>query len=130
MRAASIRNAARMHGKVPGNPARGEAQGRIDVRPRWSHVGPQSGVEAQKSKPFLSARSLERDHPDENQSGVDGRARTTRGPGRTEMSLTRLAAALVRRDHPEAGSNLRRVKNPRSAAGRARGKDLSSGRAA
>jgi hypothetical protein len=40
----------RMHGKVPVNPARGEAQGRIGVRPRWSHAGPQTGVEAQKSK--------------------------------------------------------------------------------
>jgi len=118
MRAASIRNAARMHGKVPGNPARGEAQGRIGVRPRWPHVGPQTGVEAQKSKSIIRAIAGS-DHPDENKSGADDPAQTARGPGRTEMSLMHLAAvqcaASITRlwDQTCEGSE-----NPRSAAGR------------
>ena len=41
---------ARLHSHVPVNPARGEAQGRIYVRLRWSDTGPQTGVEAQKSQ--------------------------------------------------------------------------------
>ena len=101
MRAASIRNAARMHGKVPGNPARGEAQGRIGVRPRWPHVGPQTGVEAQKSKPqirtigrlfrplvFTNRRSV---IPAKINRDAEEPARTTRGPGQAEMSLCNVA---------------------------------------
>jgi hypothetical protein len=65
-------------------------------------------------------------------------ARTARGPGQTVMSLNGLAAALVRRDHPLTGSNLRRAepqerRRTRSAFRRkpdARGKNRSSGWAA
>jgi len=50
-------------------------------------------------------------------------AQTTRGPGRTEMSLMAFSRGASHRvDHPHAGLNLRRVKNPRSAAGRGSGR--------
>jgi|SwirhirootsSR1_FD_contig_123_20596_length_766_multi_6_in_1_out_0_1 hypothetical protein len=132
MRAASIRNAARMHGKVPGNPARGEAQGRIGVRPRWPHVGPQTGVEAQKSKPRIVRAIAGSDHPDENQSGVDDPAQTARGPDRTEMSLMHLAAVhAAPRRSPDCGIKpAKGQRTPGAPPDEFRGKDLSSGRAA
>jgi hypothetical protein len=72
------RRRARMHGKVPDNPERGEAQGRIGVRPRWSHVGPQSGVEAQKSRPSF-VRAI---------AGTRSSRRKSIGSGRTGTNDT------------------------------------------
>jgi hypothetical protein len=68
----------RMHGTVPANPERGKAQGRIDPAAASHGIGPQTGVEAQKSTPASSPADrlfrtckfpLAAGHPDENKSG-------------------------------------------------------------
>jgi hypothetical protein len=110
---------ARMHRHVPVNPARGEAQGRIGARSRWSRIGPQTGVEAQKSKPenptidrlFWITRATNRRSiiPTKINRDADASGRNDRW-ARSDRNVAnqRLAAALVRRDHPDVGLNLRR----------------------
>jgi hypothetical protein len=127
----------RMRGTVPANPARGKAQGRIDPRPNVSRGnGPQTGIEAQKSKPasspawppFRSRSKRRMGHPRRKPIGADDRARTARGPGPAEMPF-------AKPPHFCGGSTRRREqtcegKNPRSAIGRAEGRTTSPGQAA
>jgi hypothetical protein len=109
----------RVRSYVPGNPARGKAQGRIDLPAAAGGCGSQMGVKAQKSSATPKTKSpadrlfegctpIRRSvHPDENKSGRTRGVEATCGPGRIEMSV-----------HPSAGTNLRRAEEPRSAAGR------------
>jgi len=106
-----------MRRTAPVNPERGKAQGRIDPRPNMSRGnGPQTGIEAQKSKPasspahppFRPTSNRRMSHPDENQSGrMIGSNGTWARTGRNAV-LTSLAAELARRVHPVVGANLRR----------------------
>jgi hypothetical protein len=98
-----------MHGHVPANPARGEAQGRNDLpaervlgeSDRRRELKPRSRRhDIRRSTAFLIHTCFQpaADHPDENQSGrAEDRARTARGPGRTEMPLESPEARFGRR---------------------------------
>jgi len=132
---------------VPVNPARGKAQGRIDAAAKsepWHRTA--DGSEAQKSTPTrprstafsFTCPQPAAGHPDENQSGrTSGHERHVGPVG--QKCRYRLAAALVRLDHPNTGANLRRAepqerRRARTRAGRSvfplEGRHFSSGQAA
>jgi len=93
----------------PANPARGKAQGRIDLPAAAGGCGSQMGVKAQKSNatnknvpgrsPFPSAFHSGARSPRRKSIGADGwRAKATRGPEHQKWTA-----------HPSAGANLRRA---------------------
>ena len=131
-----------MHGEVPDNPARGEAQGRTRL---FGQTCAEEADRRRESKPRsrshpIPGRSLFADrvtqqaigHPDENQSGRMRRHERHVGPDRQKCRraarsdnglLRQRASCGSKRDESTraAGSNLRRArKNPRSAVGRRR----------
>jgi hypothetical protein len=129
-----------MHGNVPANPARGEAQGRIGPSAHEWLAGADRRRESKTrsrshlipGRPLLQIYFLQQaiGHPDENQSGRNQRHERQVGPDRQKCRGDKWAGAswpLAKPPdssggivHPHAGSNLRRAHelNPMNAVGR------------